>query len=40
MAEWIADGKPSSVDITPFSPTRFAEGRGLTGEHPYESIWR
>ena len=40
MSEWILDGKPSSVDISIFSPTRFAQGRELVGEHPYESIWR
>lgn len=40
MAEWIIDGKPSSVDISIFSPTRLLEGRHILGEHPYESIWR
>jgi len=40
MAEWILDGSPSTVDISVFSPARFAEGRHITGEHPYESIWR
>ncbi len=40
MSEWILDGVPSAVDITPFSPFRFAEGRRILGEHPYESIWR
>jgi sarcosine oxidase subunit beta len=40
MSEWILDGAPSTVDISPFSPTRFAENRHILGEHPYESIWR
>lgn len=40
MAEWILNGAPSTVDITPFSPSRFSEGRNLVGTHPYESIWR
>ncbi len=40
MAEWILDGKPSTVDISIFTPTRFAEGRAILGEHPYDSIWK
>jgi sarcosine oxidase, subunit beta len=40
LAEWILDGRPSTVDITPFSADRFAAGRPLVGEHPYESLWR
>lgn len=40
MAEWILDGRPRSVDITPFSLGRFAAGRLLVGENPYESLWR
>ncbi len=40
LAEWILDGRPSMVDITPFGLERFAEGRLLVGEHPYESLWR
>lgn len=40
MAEWILDGAPTSADITVFTPARFAEGRHILGEHPYESIWR
>jgi len=27
LAEWIVDGKPSTVDLTPFRSTRFAEGQ-------------
>src|SRR5438309_2120660 len=26
LAEWIVDGKPKTVDLTPFRSTRFAEG--------------
>lgn len=40
LSEWILDGAPKTVDISIFTPTRFAEGRQLTGEHPYESLWR
>lgn len=40
LSEWILDGAPRTVDITIFSPARFAEGRHLRGQHPYESIWR
>ena len=39
MSEWILDGKPSTVDISLFTPTRFAEGREIVGENPYDSIW-
>ncbi len=40
LAEWILDGQPSTVDIRPFALDRFAAGRPLVGEHPYESLWR
>ena len=40
MAEWILDGRPATVDITPFVLSRFADGRPLVGEHPYEALWR
>lgn len=40
MAELIAEGEPKTLDISPFSPSRFGEGRMLKGEHAYESIWR
>lgn len=39
MSEWILDGKPSTVDISLFTPTRFAEGQEIVGENPYDSIW-
>jgi sarcosine oxidase subunit beta len=40
LSEWILDGTPKTVDISLFTPARFAEGRHLVSEHPYESIWR
>jgi sarcosine oxidase, subunit beta len=40
MAELLLDGQATTVDITPFAPHRFAEGNLLTGEHPYDSVWR
>jgi sarcosine oxidase subunit beta len=40
LTEWILDGRPETVDITPFALSRFAEGRLLVGEHPYEALWR
>jgi len=40
MSEWILDGAPKTVDISIFTPARFAEGTHLVSEHPYESIWR
>jgi sarcosine oxidase subunit beta len=39
-AEWILDGRPATVDLRPFEPGRFAAGRPLVGEHPYEALWR
>jgi len=40
MAEWILDGKPATVEVTPFSLQRFEQGEKLTGEHAYKDIWR
>jgi sarcosine oxidase subunit beta len=40
MSELILDGKATTVDISPFSLNRFAEGKPLKGEHGYDSIWR
>ena len=39
MAEWILDGQPTTVDITPFRLERFESGENLVGEHAYEDIW-
>jgi sarcosine oxidase subunit beta len=40
MAELIVDGAARTVDIAPFAPGRFEEGRLLVGEHGEEKIWR
>ena len=40
MAELILDGQARTVDISIYSPQRFAEGRKVKGEHPYGSQWR
>ena len=40
MAELILDGKSSMIDLTIYSPDRFARGQQIVGEHPYSSIWR
>jgi sarcosine oxidase subunit beta len=39
MAEWILDGQPATVDITPFKLERFEIGEQLVGENAYEDIW-
>jgi len=39
MAELILDGESKTVDISPFTPQRFDEGKHLKGEHAYDSIW-
>jgi sarcosine oxidase, subunit beta len=36
MAERIADGRARTVDITPFRPGRFAEGRPIRAEFEYQ----
>lgn len=40
MAELILDGEAKTVDITPFAPQRFEEGKILKGEHAYGNTWR
>jgi sarcosine oxidase, subunit beta len=40
ISELIVDGRPHSVDISAFTPSRFAAGRLLTGDHPYGALWR
>jgi len=40
MAEWILDGAPRSVDVRRFGHERFAAGRLIQGEHPYDPLWR
>ena len=40
MAEVILDGSAQTVDISPFTPLRFQQGKPITSEHSYENIWR
>ncbi len=40
MAELILDGRTTTADISDFALARFAAGRGLVGEHPYDLLWR
>ncbi len=39
MSELILDGQARAVDISIYSPARFAAGKPITGEHPYSGIW-
>ena len=39
MAELILDGKSKTVDLSIYSPARFAEGRHVRGQHPYSTVW-
>jgi sarcosine oxidase subunit beta len=39
LAEWMLDGKPSTVDVTPFKLDRFETGKQLSGEHAYQDTW-
>lgn len=36
LAEWITDGAPKLVDLSPFRSTRFAEGRPWEDAHSYK----
>lgn len=36
LAEWIADGEPKLMDMTPFRASRFAEGRPWIDEFQYD----
>jgi sarcosine oxidase subunit beta len=40
LVELILDGKPKTVDITPFRFSRFADGKLLEGEYGYGNIWK
>src|ERR1041385_5972339 len=40
LVELILDGKPKTVDITPFRFERFAEGKLIEGEYGYGHIWK
>ena len=35
LAEWITEGQPKTVDLTPFRSTRFAEGKPWVDENDY-----
>jgi sarcosine oxidase subunit beta len=37
LAEWIIDGAPKLMDLTPFRSTRFAEGTPWIDEHAYNA---
>jgi sarcosine oxidase subunit beta len=39
MSELILDGKSKTVDLSIYSPHRFKEGKRITGDHAYTSIW-
>ena len=39
MAELILDGRSATVDLSIYSPQRFAEGRPVMGGHAYSSAW-
>ena len=40
MSELILDGKSRTVDLSIYSPMRFAAGAPIVGSHPYGSIWK
>ncbi len=40
LSELILDGRATTVDISAYALDRFAAGRQLVGEHPYEMLWR
>ncbi len=40
MSELIVDGRSQTMDLSPFSLSRFSEGKELKGEHAYDDIWR
>ena len=39
MSELILDGRSKTVDISIYSPQRLSDGKQITGEHAYSSIW-
>jgi sarcosine oxidase subunit beta len=40
MAELILDSKAVTVDISPFAPQRFKEGKLIKGDHSYQNTWK
>jgi sarcosine oxidase subunit beta len=39
MSELIVDGRAASVDLSIYSPGRFAAGQPIVGEHAYSCVW-
>jgi sarcosine oxidase subunit beta len=39
MSQLILDGVSRTVDLSIYSPQRFARGRPIRGEHAYSSVW-
>ncbi len=39
LSEWICDGRVSTMDVSPFRLSRFAEGKPLYDQHPYSTRW-
>ena len=39
MSELILDGKAKAVDLSIYTPQRLSQGKQITGEHAYTSIW-
>jgi sarcosine oxidase subunit beta len=40
MAALILDDNGGGVDISPFTPRRFEEGKLIKGDHPYQNLWK
>jgi sarcosine oxidase subunit beta len=40
LAEWVVDGEPKLMDLSPFRATRFAEGKPWVDEHAYQDSRR
>lgn len=40
LAEWIVDGEPKLMDLSPFRSTRFAEGKPWVDAHAYQDSRR
>jgi sarcosine oxidase, subunit beta len=40
MSELILDGKTTTLDISDFTPSRFADGRSVKGSNSYDYVWR
>jgi sarcosine oxidase subunit beta len=39
MAELIVDGRSQTVDLSVYSPGRFASGKPVMGQHAYSTVW-